>query len=208
MKLIRLSAICGLAFVLALTVARARQSPVSDDEAKSTRVKVGERAPDFTCKLINGDEFSLSKQQGKVVLVNFFATWCGPCLAELPHLEREILKKYGDRQDFKLIVIGREHSSDEVEKFAKEKKLTLPVAPDPKREIYGKYAEQYIPRNFVVGKDGKIKLASVGYSETSFHEIVQTLEKELEQTAPGAGASAASVSAARGEQRGRRSSSP
>jgi peroxiredoxin len=191
MKSIRLCAICGLAFVLALTVARARQSPVADDEAKSTLAKVGEKAPDFTCKPITGDEFSLGKQQGKVVLVNFFATWCGPCLAELPHLETEILKKYGDRQDFKLIVIGREHSAEEVEKFAKEKKLAVPMAPDPKREIYGKYAEKYIPRNFVVGKDGKIKLASVGYSETSFHEIVQTLEKELKQPSPGAGATAA-----------------
>ena len=200
MKSIRLCAICGLAFVLALTVARARQSPVADDEAKSTLAKVGEKAPDFTCKPITGDEFSLGKQQGKVVLVNFFATWCGPCLAELPHLETEILKKYGDRQDFKLIVIGREHSAEEVEKFAKEKKLAVPMAPDPKREIYGKYAEQYIPRNFVVGKDGKIKLASVGYSDTRFHEIVQTLANELEQPSRSDGASAASVSAARGEK--------
>jgi peroxiredoxin len=199
MKSIRLCAICGLAFVLALTVARARQSPVADDETKSTLAKVGEKAPEFTCKPITGDEFSLGKQQGKVVLVNFFATWCGPCLAELPHLETEILKKYGDRQDFKLIVIGREHSSEEVEKFAKEKKLSVPMAPDPKREIYGKYAEKYIPRNFVVGRDGKIKLASVGYSETSFHEIVQTLEKEFKQQSPGDGANAASVSAAPGD---------
>ena len=63
--------------------------------------------------------------------------------------------------------------------FAKEKKLSVPMAPDPKREIYGKYAEKYIPRNFIVGKDGKIKLASVGYSETTFQEIVETLEREL-----------------------------
>jgi peroxiredoxin len=181
MRLIRLFAVCGLGFVVTLSMARAQQPAISDDEAKSTLIKVGEKAPDFTGKPITGEEFCVGKQQGTVVLVNFFATWCGPCLAELPHLEKELMKKYGDRKDFKLIVIGREHSTEELEKFAKEKNLSLPMAPDPKREIYGKFAEKYIPRNFIVGKDGKIKLTSVGYTETSFQEIIQTLEKELKE---------------------------
>jgi peroxiredoxin len=206
MRSIGLCAFGGLAFVLALPVTRAQQSAIGDDEARSTLVKAGEKAPDFTCKPITGGEFSLGKQQGTVVLVNFFATWCGPCLAELPHLEKEVMKKYGDRKDFKLIVIGREHSAQELEKFAKEKKLSLPLVPDPKREIYGKYAEKYIPRNFIVGKDGRIKLASVGYTETSFQEIVRTLEKELKQPSPSDRASAASASPARGVERGRASS--
>ena len=133
MRLIRSCAICGLAVVLVLTlaVARAQQSAIADDEAKSTLVKAGEKAPDFTCKPITGEEFSLGKQQGTVVLINFFATWCGPCLAELPHLEKEIMKKYGDRQDFKLIVIGREHNAEELEKFAKQKKLSLSMRLTP-----------------------------------------------------------------------------
>jgi peroxiredoxin len=200
-----LCAFGGLAFVLALPVTRAQQSAIADDEAKSTLVKAGEKAPDFTCKPITGEEFCLGKQQGTVVLVNFFATWCGPCLAELPHLEKEVMKKYGDRKDFRLIVIGREHSAEELEKFAKEKKLSLVMAPDPKREIYSKYAEKYIPRNFIVGKDGRIKLASVGYTETSFQEIVQTLEKELKQPSPSDRASAASASPARGVESSRTS---
>ena len=168
---------------------------MADDEAKSTLVKVGEKAPEFVCKPINGEEVSLSKQHGTVVLVNFFATWCGPCLAELPHLEKEIMKKFGDRPDFKLIVIGREHSAEELQTFAKEKKLTLLMAPDPTRAIYGKFATQYIPRNFIVGKDGKIKLASVGYTDTSFQEIVQTLENELKASAPSVPSTASRASA-------------
>ncbi len=206
MRSIRLFAICGMALAVGLPVARAQQTAVADDEVKSTLVKVGDKAPDFTCKPIGGEEFSLGKQQGTVVMVNFFATWCGPCLAELPHLEKEIMKKYADRKDFKLIVIGREHSTEEIEKFAKEKSLSLPMAPDPKREIYGKYAEKYIPRNFIVGKDGKIKLASVGYTETGFQEILQTIEKELKQSSPSDKEQAASTGPARGSKEKRTSS--
>jgi len=177
MNSLRLAGILALAFAIAPSL----HAAADDDVAKSTRMTAGEKAPDFTCKTVTGETFSLGEQKGKVVLINFFATWCGPCNAELPHLEKEILQKYGDRKDFKLIVIGREHSADEIEKFAKEKKLALPMAPDPKREIYGKYAEQFIPRNFVVGRDGKIKLASGGYTDASFQEIVKTIENELKE---------------------------
>ena len=114
-----------------------------------------------------------------IAVVTFFATWCGPCLMELPHLEKEVFQKYKDRKDFALIVIGREHKAAELEKFTKEKGLSVPMAPDPKREIYDQYAEKYIPRTFIIGKDGKVKLASVGYSEAGFKEVLKAIEAEL-----------------------------
>jgi peroxiredoxin len=157
------------------------QLPVAgaSDEALTTKVKVGEKAPDFTCQALGGDEFALSKLKGKVVVVNFFATWCGPCMMEMPHLEKEVYSKYKDRKDFGLIAIGREHGTAELEKFKREKGYTLPMAPDPKREAYGKYAEKYIPRTFVVGKDGILKLATVGYTEAEFKDLLKTVEAEL-----------------------------
>lgn len=152
-----------------------------DDGMQKTRVKQGQQAPDFTCQTISGEDFSLIAEKGNVILINFFATWCGPCMQEMPRLEKEIFQKFRNRSDFKLICIGREHNAEELEKFAEEEKLSLPIAPDPKREIYGKYAEGYIPRNFVIGKDGKIKWISIGYSEPDFQKLIQTIDKELGQ---------------------------
>ncbi len=173
MKTIRLcSAIAALVLLRSL-------APAADEEARTTRVKAGEKAPDFTCQTLAGKEFTLSQQKGKVVLINFFATWCGPCMQEMPHLEHEVYQKLKDRKDFELIVIGREHKTSELEKFKKDKGFTVPMAPDPKREIYSKYADQFIPRNFVVGKDGTVKLASVGYTAAEFQELGKTIEAEL-----------------------------
>lgn len=164
-------------FALALLM----QPAFADDEALSTQVKPGDVAPDFSCQTVSGEQFSLSGQKGKVVLVNFFATWCAACMEEMPHLDKEVFLKFGSRNDFKLIAIGRGHSAAELTKFNNEKGFTLPIAPDPKREIYSRYADKYIPRNFVVGKDGKIKLSTVGYTAEDFQKIIQTIQAELDK---------------------------
>jgi peroxiredoxin len=171
MKTVPLIAVLALALFPPVTFA--------DESAQTTRVKVGQPAPDFSCRTLSGEELSLSREKGKVVVVNFFATWCGPCLEELPHLEKEVAQQFAARKDFKLIVLGREHTASELEKFQKKQKLSLPLAPDPKREIYNRYAEKFIPRNFVVGEDGKVKLASVGYAKEDFRKLVETIQQEL-----------------------------
>src|SRR4030095_11807884 len=95
------------------------------EKPEATLVKLGDPAPAFTVTTTDGSEMSTEKLKGKVILVNFFATWCGPCLAELPHLETEVGQKFKER-GLTLVVIGREHSTDELVKFKTEKKLTMP----------------------------------------------------------------------------------
>lgn len=145
----------------------------------TTLNKTGDNAPVFTCRTIDGKTVDLSKMQGKVVMINFFATWCGPCNLELPVLQKNIWEKYKDRKDFALIILGREHSEEEVSKFVKSKNFTMPFAPDPERKIFGLYATQNIPRNVIVGKDGKIIFQGTGYSGEEFGKIEKVIAENL-----------------------------
>ncbi len=147
----------------------------------TTLVTTGDQAPVFKCRTIDGKSIDIAKLEGKVILVNFFATWCPPCNLELPVLQKEVWEKYKDNPDFVLIILGREHSESEVRSFVEKKGFTMPFAPDPKREIFSMYATQNIPRNIIIGKDGKIIFQGTGYSEEEFSEIEHILAEKLKK---------------------------
>jgi len=88
----------------------------------TTLVKVGDPAPMFKCRTIDGKLIDTGKLKGKLIMVNFFATWCPPCNLELPVLQKRIWEKYKDNPQFVLIILGREHSEAEVKAFAEKKK--------------------------------------------------------------------------------------
>jgi peroxiredoxin len=148
------------------------------EEDTTTYVFKGDIAPQFTATTLDGKEISIEKLRGKVILINYFATWCGPCMKEMPYLESEIYKKI-DNEDFVLICIGREHTTEELVKFKDEKGFDLPMAPDPKREIYSKYARMMIPRNFVIGRDGKIIYQHIGFEMEEFEKMITVIKNEL-----------------------------
>lgn len=150
---------------------------VAQDEF--TRAREGQDAPGFSYTTLQGDKHTLSDLDGKVVWITFFATWCGPCRKELPNLEKEVYEKYKDHPDFRLLVVGREHSREELEKFIKDTGHNLPFIPDPKREIFDKYAAQNIPRNFIIDKTGKIAVSSVGFNENDFNDKLTKLKELL-----------------------------
>ncbi len=151
----------------------------ADEYEDTTVTRVGDKAPEFTCETIDGETFSLKEHAGKVVFINFFATWCGPCLSELPELEKSIHQAFKDEADFKLIVIGREHTATELKEFRMQKGLELPFAPDPDRSIYSLYATKFIPRNIIIGRDGVVKFAEAGFSEEKLKAMVTIVKQEL-----------------------------
>jgi peroxiredoxin len=145
----------------------------------TTLTRIGDKAPVFSCKTIDGKIVDISRLQGKIIMINFFATWCGPCNQELPLLQKNIWDKYKDNRDFELIILGRQHTEQEVRDFVKSKKFTMPFAPDLKREIYGLYATQFIPRNIIIGKDGRIIFQSMGYTAEEFKKLEELLSEKL-----------------------------
>jgi len=150
------------------------------DSRKDTTnlTRVGDKVPSFSVITTEGKQISTINTEGKVLVLNFFATWCGPCMKELPHFESEVRRQFKDKR-LVAICIGREHSLEELKQFEKEKGFELPMAPEPQRNIYKKFATRYIPRNYVVGKDGRIKYQSIGYGEEEFGRMIDVIQKEL-----------------------------
>lgn len=162
-------------FILSLFIAAIA---VDSDEKETTLTQVGDVLPQFSTNTIDGDNINSSQFSGQVVLINFFATWCGPCMAELPLLEEKIWKKYKDK-GLIVLAIGRQHNLDELIKFNAEKKFGFKIAADPQRHIYQKFATKYIPRNILIDKSGKIAYQSVGFGEDEFQKLIQRVENLL-----------------------------
>lgn len=161
--------------IILLTIIALGYSALSAQD-EFTLVKVGDAAPDFSFATENGQTKKLSEQKGKVVWINFFATWCGPCRQELPHLQKEVYDKLKSNKNFELIILGREHSWEEINKFKTDNKYNMPFYPDNGRKVFSLYAKQNIPRNFIIGKDGKIAVSSSGFNEKEFAEIIDKVE--------------------------------
>jgi thiol-disulfide isomerase/thioredoxin len=144
-----------------------------------TLAKKGSMVPQFTYESAPGAVKRIGDLKGKVVLITFFATWCGPCRQELPHIEKEIYQKYGTGGPFELLIFGREHDWATVNKFKTDQKFTMPFYPDTGRVIFSKFAGQNIPRNFLLDREGKIIFSTVGFNEKDFNKLKQVIEKEI-----------------------------
>lgn len=145
----------------------------------SDMVKEGEQMPAFTIVSDNGTKLASSSMKGKVILVNFFATWCPPCQKELAAVQETLWPKYKDNKNFELLVIGREHTDADLQKYNEKKNLTFPLYPDKSRAIFDAFAKNLIPRSYLVGKDGKIIYATKGYTDEEFAELMNKIEQSL-----------------------------
>ena len=171
-----IAAIAIIAFMIWWPTPAAAQERPTPEQA--TLVKDGMMAPDFTVEMFDGSTVKLSDLKGKVVLLNFWATWCPPCRAELARVEKDIIEKFKGK-DFVFIPVSRGEKREAVAAFREKMGYTFPMGLDTDSSIYGKYAITYIPRNFLIDKNGKVVKASIGYDEAEFAELVKLIEKQL-----------------------------
>lgn len=133
-------------------------------------VKVGQTAPgDFSLKLTDGTTTSLKALRGKVVMLQFTASWCSVCRQEIPHIEKEIWDHYRNK-NFVLIGVDRNESMDTVQQYHRYMRVSYPFALDPGADIFGKFALKSagVTRNILIDPSGRIVYLTRLYDPEEF----------------------------------------
>jgi len=142
--------------------------------APATGIDIGKLAPDFELQYLDGQTFSLSSAQGKPVLLNFWATWCGPCRSEMPLLQ-QIYEEYSS-QGLVFVAVDIGENAAQVEKFMQNNSLTIPVLLDTRAKVATTYNVSGIPTTLFIDKDGIIRNKKIG-ALTDKSEIEQGLNR-------------------------------
>lgn len=172
-----------LTFIFFLLIIEAQaQIPVKEIPANyGYVVKIGQQAPDFSMTTTDGKTIRTSDLKGKIVMLQFTASWCSVCRKEMPHIEADIWKKYRKNPNFALYGIDLDEPKDMVEKFARQIPVTYPLALDPKGAIFYQFAEKGtgVTRNVILDKTGKIVFMTRLYKEDEFKEMKKVISELL-----------------------------
>ncbi|MDA3129861.1 peroxiredoxin family protein [Aliibacillus thermotolerans] len=153
--------------------AEATDEGVEENQKPVIGLEVGNKAPDFQLDTLSGDSVKLSDFRGHRVMINFWATWCPPCRAEMPDME-----KFHQDKDIVILAVNltnSESSVEDIENFADEYKLTFPVLMDPNLDVANLYAIQPIPTTYMVDSNGLISYKA--YGAMNYDMMVQEFEK-------------------------------
>lgn len=144
-------------------------------------IRLGQQVPDITWTQADGKTVSIKDLRGKVVMLQFTASWCGVCRKEMPFIERDIWQKHKDDPDFYLVGIDRDEPLETVQKFAEKTGITYPLALDPGADIYANFAlrQSGITRNVLVDRDGTIIKMTRLYNEEEFQSLVEKIDSLL-----------------------------
>jgi peroxiredoxin len=145
------------------------------DLIRPSRTKAAE---DFTVSTPGGGRFRLSEHRGKVVMVNFWATWCPPCLEEMPAMER-LHRRHKDA-GFTLVAVSVDADSAKVMPFLTSHKLTFQVGLDPRMDLANSYSVRALPSSFIVGRDGNLAALAIGprhWDNDAAHSLVEGMAR-------------------------------
>ncbi|MBI4384015.1 MAG: TlpA family protein disulfide reductase [Nitrospinae bacterium] len=156
-------------FIIAILTACLLLPAVSYGAGENTQ------APDFTLNTLANEKLSLGQFRGKYLLVNFWATWCGPCKMEMPSLEK-LYRRFKSR-NFSLLAVSGDMFGDKVVRpFVEANNLTFPVLLDQRLTVSHKYGVVSLPTTFLIDPEGKIIGVHEGADDWSHPEVLQFFE--------------------------------
>lgn len=163
------------AFLLLFTFAFPGVSLTAETSVPAGRVVVGSIAPDFTLKNLKGEPVSLAQFRGKVVFLNFWASWCPPCREEMPSMER--LNEVFGSSDFVMLAVNVEDDGPRsVPGWLKENPYTFPILFDPQGQEKMRYGVTAIPETFLIDKKGVVVDRFLGaYDWSSVYTLKEIL---------------------------------
>jgi len=164
-------------FMFLSSLSQAQEKKVYKDDYL---VRTGDMAPDFVINEAGGKSYRLSELRGRVVMLQFTASWCSVCRKEMPYIEKEIWIP-GKKDGLAVIGIDRDEPLEKVLQFKKDIKVTYPLALDPDADIFGLYAlkEAGVTRNVIIDREGKIIFLTRLFDREEFDEMKKVIFREL-----------------------------
>ena len=148
------------------------------DNAQASELE-GKPAPQFKLDTIGGKPVSLADLNGKVVVLDFWATWCGPCRASLPHLN-DLYNEFKDK-GVAVYAIDQQEDKQDVLDFVTETKLTLPVLLDAEGKVGAQFGVEGIPQTVIIGRDAKVKKVYVGFGDELVPELRRVIQDAMKE---------------------------
>jgi peroxiredoxin len=135
----------------------------------------GDKAPDFTAPGLAGEAISLAAYRGKVVYLDFWASWCGPCAQALPALDK--LRKEFPADDFQVVAVNVDRESKSAKAFLRKRPIGYPSALDPEGAIPARFGVETMPTSFLIDRDGTVRHVQRGFRS----DDVEPLRKQIRQ---------------------------
>ncbi len=154
----------------------------AEQDTRGYIVKIGEQAPDITITYTDGTQKKLSELRGKVVMLQFTASWCGVCRKEMPFIEKDIWQKHKNNPKFALIGIDLKETKEKTIQFAKDLNITYPLTLDLDGKSFYSFAGKGagVTRNIIIDPNGKIVFMTRLFDPKEFQEMCRFINKLLQ----------------------------